>query len=188
MFAAQRDLVSKRAVFIASFEQQLGEFLIGVHGEYLEHRNIRAQRFAAPHLFHETAIQRGQIVQIHFQLRITIDKAGVVEQMLRARQRVQLLKGLQRTTRAADGQALERQQTLGDGPAFVQLADEIVFVRAHVIEKYLAEFFVPRDVADGAQRDARCFHVHQQEADTALLLHIFVGAHQHVDVGGVVRH
>ena len=141
-----------------------------------------------PRFFDVALIQRTEIVQIHFQGGVAIDKTRVVKQPLRARQRVKLLECLQRTARAADVQALEREQALGDGPAFVDLADEVVFVRAHVVEKHLAEFFVPGDVADGTQGDARRFHVHQQEADAALLLHLFVGAHQHINVGGVVRH
>jgi hypothetical protein len=78
---------------------------------------------------------------------------------------------------AADAAALVLQQPLGDGPAAVQRADQVLLRHLHVGEEGLAERRGAGDQPDRPHLDARIVHVDQQEAD-ALVLLAGVGAHQ----------
>ena len=74
---------------------------------------------------------------------------------------------------------LVAEQRIGDAPAVVDLADQVLGRHHHVVEEHLAELVVARDGADRPDADARALEVEQQEADAGMArLRLRVGAHQ----------
>ncbi len=73
--------------------------------------------------------------------------------------------------------ALELQQPLGDGPALVELADQVLLRNLHVGEEHLRERRLAGDGPDRPHLDARGLHVDQEEAD-AVMLDLGIGAHE----------
>ena len=81
---------------------------------------------------------------------------------------------------------LEAEQHVGDPPAVVDVADDVVLRCLGVGEEHLVEVVPVVDVDDRAHFDAGLVHRHQQERDAAVLGLGGVGAAQHEDpVGGV---
>ena len=87
--------------------------------------------------------------------------------------------------RAAQEDALEAQQRLGDAPTCVEFTHQVGGRHAHVFQEHFAQLAVPRHVPDRPHPDAGLVHVDQEEADAGLLLRLLVGARQHEDVAGV---
>ena len=142
------------------------------HGPDLEHGHVRPERLAALDLLDEAAVERRPVLDVELERGKAVDEARIVEQTLRARDRLQAVQRVLRAARAADAEPLETEQRLGHRPAVVQLSHQVVARHAHVVEEHLAELLVAGEVADRAQRDARRLQVHQQEADALLLLRL----------------
>ncbi len=70
------------------------------------------------------------------------------------------------------------QQLLGDGPAFAELAEQILLRHPHLIEKCLTERGGAADQANRRHRNPRRLHVDQQKTDALVLGRLGVGAHQ----------
>ena len=88
---------------------------------------------------------------------------------------------------AAQEHTLEAQQGFGNGPALIELANEIVGRNVDVIERTLRRILRARQYRlIGPHGDAGCLDVDQQEADAFLFLGRGVGAYQHKHVRGVL--
>jgi hypothetical protein len=86
----------------------------------------------------------------------------------------------------AEGQALEHQRGQPDGPAVVDLAQNLALVHAHVVEEDLVELGVSGDLLERLHRHAGRVHVEQEVGDALVLRRIGIGAgQQHHPVGHV---
>ena len=72
------------------------------------------------------------------------------------------------------------QQLFCHRPAVVERADQLARRHPYVVKKHLAKARLAADQLNRLDRDARAFHVDQDEADALLLLDGGVGAHQGV--------
>ncbi len=118
--------------------------------------------------------------------RVGVHEALVFGQAQLQRQFFESRHGVLALLGAADADALETEQRLGDGPATIHFAHDVFLGHAHVTQEGLAEFLVAGKVTDRPQLDSRRAGFGQQEADAFLLLGLLVGAHQHEDVRGVL--
>src|SRR5690606_19342078 len=87
----------------------------------------------------------------------------------------------------ADVGAFVREERLADGPALVDLADDVPHRHADVLEEDLAEGRGAADEVDLARRDAGRLHVDEDEGDALLLLRRRVRADEAEDPIALVR-
>ena len=80
------------------------------------------------------------------------DERRVVEQAELARELLDLVQRVLRVLGAAGEEPLEAEQRLGDRPALVELADQVVARHAHVVEEHLAELLLARRCCGSAAR------------------------------------
>ena len=85
-----------------------------------------------------------------------------------------------------DAGALVLQEALGDRPAFVEAADQVLLLGNGVVEEGLAEGRGAGDQADGPHGDAGLMHGEEHEADALVLGHVRIRAHQAENPVGVV--
>ena len=71
-----------------------------------------------------------------------------------------------------------KQGGIGDQPALVKFADQILTRDADILEKDLIKAGVTRHLDQGTNRDPRRLHIDQNIGDTAMLGRIRVGPHQ----------
>ena len=74
------------------------------------------------------------------------------------------------------GAALVRERRVGDRPAVVQLADELVVGHEHLVEEHLVELGVARDLHERPHLDAGRLHVDDEVGDALVLRRVGVGA------------
>ena len=81
---------------------------------------------------------------------------------------------------------LERQRRVGDLPAVVHAADDVVLRAAGVVEEDLAELGGAVGLRDAAHLDAGLAHRHEQVGDALVLRRVGIGAGEQEAVVGVV--
>ncbi len=82
--------------------------------------------------------------------------------------------------------ALEAERRVGDLPAVVDAADDVVLGAAGVVEEHLAELGRAVGLGDAADLDAGLAHRHQQVRDALVLGRVGIGAGEQEAVVGVV--
>ena len=60
------------------------------------------------------------------------------------------------------------EQRIGDAPAFVELADEVLRRHDNVVEEYFTELVIARNRPDRPDRDAGAVKIEQQKADAGM--------------------
>src|SRR5205085_11943580 len=70
--------------------------------------------------------------------------------------------------------------------ALVFLADQIFDRHLHIVEENIVDFMFAVDRDDGAHRDARRFHIDQQERNALLWTRVAARAHQAEDPIGIL--
>ena len=154
------------------FHDQVGAHLRDIRPEILEDGHQRVIAHARLTLSRDPAHRQVIGLRAH---RVA-DKAGAqigigdatfgigTHPLLRERQQ-----GNAFTTTFGEAVEFELEQALGDAPALVHFADEILLGHLHGVQEHLAEMGRSADERDRASFDALALHVDQQEGDAALL-------------------
>src|SRR5699024_3684765 len=93
-----------------------------------------------------------------------------------------------RQLRTTKKETLESEQSLGDSPAFVDVADQIVLRHLNIIKEDFTKFLVPCDIFNWSDSDAGGFQINQQETYALLLaFNLRFGTRQHEYVCCILR-
>src|SRR6185312_4130017 len=89
--------------------------------------------------------------------------------------------------RCPGADALFGKERRADGPAFADLADDVLERYRDIVEKNLGELVIARKGADAPRRDARRLRIEQDERDRIARPPILAGAHQEIEPVGILR-
>ena len=129
--------------------------------------------------------------ELELDLRDAIAEAGILDQRAAVMELAgcNFLEPLQCAFAIADAGiigALVREQEFCVSPALVFLADQVFHRHLHVVEENIVDFVFAVDRDDGAHRDARRFHIDQQERNALLWTRVAAEAHQAEDPIGIL--
>ncbi len=115
------------------------------------------------------AVGRGEAGSLDLGARQTIPEDGLLDQPVGAGESADAFQHVVAKRRVRGAKPLMREKRVGDPPAVVDVADQILARYANVLEEDLGELFLPGDGPDRSDRDPRAREIDQEKPMPACL-------------------